>query len=82
VTDPWADPDFVLDDLEAEGRRPVTSRNSVSIWIAEGDGIAHARAHRISTRTACGIAAIDERYAWPAIAKCALCAAVLKRAGL
>jgi hypothetical protein len=79
--DPWSDPDFVRDELEAEGRRPVVAR-TLAIWIAEGDGIAHARAHRISTRTACGIAAIDERYAWPAIAKCALCAAVLKRAGL
>jgi hypothetical protein len=61
-------------------RQPVVARTR-PIWIAESDGIGHARSHRIATRTACGIAAIDERYGWPVIAQCRLCEAVLVRAG-
>lgn len=57
-------------------KRPVVSRRP-ALWIADGDGLAHARAHRISARTACGITAIDERYGWPERARCAVCSAVL-----
>ncbi len=51
------------------------------VWIAESDGIGHARSHRTAPRTACGEPAIDERYGWPVITKCRLCVVVLERAG-
>lgn len=43
-------------------------------WIADKSGLAHAtldRGRRL--RTLCGIKALDERYAWPAVVKCASC---------
>lgn len=55
-------------------------RPAPPIWIADKDGVAHARSHLPSPRTACGIPAIEERYAWPALGRCATCVAVLERA--
>lgn len=41
-------------------------------WTASRDGIAHA--HRPgSTRTACGLPAIAERFAWPPATRCPAC---------
>ena len=50
------------------------------VWIAESDGVGHARALERSPRTACGAPAIDPRYAWPIAERCELCVAVTKRA--
>jgi hypothetical protein len=58
-------------------KQPVVSR-APATWIAEADGIAHARSHRPATRTACGIPAIDIRYAWPARTRCGVCVVVLE----
>jgi len=43
------------------------------VWLADVDGIAHARALASSTRTVCGIKAVAERYAWPRKATCEVC---------
>ena len=48
------------------------------LWIADANRIAHAREHRQSTRTACGIVAIPERYSWPVTAKCVVCLRALE----
>jgi hypothetical protein len=44
-------------------------------WIAGKDGLAHAArpGHHLSL---CGIRAVDPRWAWPANARCADCAAL------
>jgi hypothetical protein len=77
MTDLWSDPDFVRDELEVERPRPRHQRPP--IWIAASDGIAHARSHVASPRTACGAVAIHERHAWPETSRCGLCVAVLER---
>ncbi len=60
-------------------RKPVVTRHPAH-WIADRDGIDHARSHLRGPRTACGLVAIDERYAWPPTAgRCGLCLAVFER---
>jgi hypothetical protein len=41
-------------------------------WTALRNGIAHAHWKRLP-RTLCGLPAIDERDAWPAVARCRAC---------
>ena len=43
------------------------------LWIADRDGLAHARSKSGATRTVCGIVAIDRRYAWPPTGRCLDC---------
>lgn len=45
-------------------------------WLAGADGVAHARSRRgRAIHTACGIAAIDERFAHPTVRRCERCLA-------
>lgn len=49
-------------------------------WIAESDGVAHARSQRgRPTRTLCGRIAVDERFARPAAVRCTRCTEVAER---
>jgi hypothetical protein len=58
-------------------RRPTVYRTP-AIWLAEADGVAHARSHTRAPRTACGKPALPERYAWTERSRCATCIAVLE----
>ena len=52
---------------------PVVTRPRVTVrWTAAPDLLAHATKPR-ATRTLCGLATLPERYAWPAIGRCADC---------
>jgi hypothetical protein len=48
-----------------------------ALWVADRDGLAHARLKSRSTRTLCGIVAIDQRYDWPHTDRCQDCKDVL-----
>lgn len=45
-------------------------------WTAARDGIAHAHRAGRQPRTLCGMAAVDERDAWPEARRCEACVAV------
>jgi hypothetical protein len=47
-------------------------------WTAAADGIAHAHRASWRTRTACGKAGVDERYAHPATSRCEGCVTVIE----
>lgn len=44
------------------------------VWLAEKDGIGHARVRR-AMRTLCGRKPAHERYAWPTRQRCFECVA-------
>lgn len=52
----------------------TTTHTIPLIWVAARDGIGHARRRQYSTRYLCGARAIDVRYAWPLVTRCARCA--------
>ena len=51
-----------------------------ALWIADRDGLAHARLKSRSTRTVCGIVAIDQRYNWPVNDRCLDCQETIRAA--
>lgn len=46
-------------------------------WLAGKEGLAHAHRGSKPARTVCGWPAVDERFAWPAKARCDLCQAAV-----
>ncbi len=74
-------PDTSQTDTLHANERNMSGHNRPAIrlrWTAARDGIAHARARPPAGRgTACGVRPIEERYAWPTLARCPACVAVL-----
>lgn len=49
-------------------------------WVAGSDRVAHAQTR--GPRTACGLHAIEERFAWPEQRRCSACMALVERNGM
>lgn len=65
--------------MGAAVKRPTHARRP-PLWLAHDPaGLEHARSHAPAPRTACGLVAVPERFAYPGRARCPVCEAVLAR---